>query len=131
MTSAIPQAVVAALDIVVFTAGGYRIGVEASQVRASHPMPPEGGATPTEFLLGLHAAAATGGEQVLVVKHAGADREVVVQGPVELHSVAATAIHPLPPLVAARTQLRGLRALALERQRLTLLVDLRSLLGAC
>jgi hypothetical protein len=36
----------------------------------------------------------------------------LVEGPVELLSLVFGAIHPLPPLLAARTQLRGLQALA-------------------
>lgn len=40
--------------------------------------------------------------------------EVLVDGPVELHALPASAIHALPPLFAARTRLRALRALAFD-----------------
>jgi len=45
-----------------------------------------------------------------------------------LQTLVAETIHPLPPLLAARTGLRHLRGLALTTEGAVLLVDVRSLL---
>lgn len=106
----------ATLDIVFFSTGRWCVGIEAGWVRGARP------ASPADWI-GNPARAATllnfptepGPAKVpqwLGFKGPGQDPEILVEGPVELISLALAAIHPLPPFLAARTRLRGLRALA-------------------
>jgi len=60
---------------------------------------------------------------VLTVKGEATDREFLIGAAAELYSVAADNIHPLPPLLAARCVVRGLRALALAAGETMLLID--------
>lgn len=118
------------LEVVAFSAGGYRFAVEAGQVRASH-LPQAGDGSPSmAALLGLAEAGGTpgAGKQLLTIKQRTADRTFAVDAPVRLLQLPAAAIHPLPDLVAARSRLPVLRALALDADGLTLLLDLQSLL---
>ena len=50
-----------------------------------------------------------------------------VEGPVELVSVEVEDIHPLPPALAARCSIRGLRALARRGEGFLLVLDPRLL----
>lgn len=100
------------LDVVLFSAGKWRAGFEARAVRASRPAPTDAAGTDIETLLGLELPAAPGPRQYLRLKRG--DREILVGAPVDLTPLPVNAIHPLPPLLAARCNLNGLRALALE-----------------
>jgi hypothetical protein len=100
------------LDAVLFSAGKWRAGFEARAVRASRPAPTGAAGTDVETLLELELSAGLGPRQYLQLKHG--DREILVGSPVDLVSLPVAAIHPLPPLLAARCKLNGLRALALE-----------------
>lgn len=118
------------LDLVLFGAGVFRIGVEACRVRASRPPARlDDAMVEIEDVLGLSPALAgtpSGERHVVMFKGAGTDeidRAVRVDGPVELVSLAPERIHPLPPLLAARVTLRGLRGLALDDGGIALLVD--------
>jgi hypothetical protein len=97
------------LDVVLFKDEGRRTGLEARLVRAARPTPDA--------------------RQCLSLKRPdrGEDDELIVDGPLELVSLPVAAIHPLPPLLAARTRLRGLRALAIwppaGEDAIVLLVD--------
>jgi hypothetical protein len=111
------EAIPTVLDVVVFSASGWHIGFEAAAVRGARPViaPPEN-AVAIETLLGLPAGSApTGLAQWLDIKcpQPSQNREILVGGPVELLTLPVSAIHPLPPLLAARNRLHGLRALAL------------------
>ena len=123
-SSSVPES----LAVVVFCAGGWRIGIEARHVRGSRPAASTPVAPAAEALLGI-ADAASGAttRHYLSIKHADGDHEIHVAGPLELLDLPTTSIHPLPRLLAERAQLRGLRAVALAPeqtgQRLTLLVD--------
>jgi len=88
------------LDVVTFAAGGHRYGIEASRVSAQRP-------------------AAGDGRPLLQI----GDRLIAVTPPVELRRFEAAAIHPLPPLVAARCRLAALLALALDGEGAILLLD--------
>lgn len=117
------------LDMVVFHAGTYRCAVEARQVRASRPLAASGGVPALESLLGLpEPADPPSARLMLLIRHPEGDFPLSVRAPVQMQAMAASAIHPLPPLLAARTRVRGLRALALEAEGMTLLVDILSLL---
>lgn len=105
----------ATLDVVLFSAGGWRAGFEARLVRSSRPATTDAGGEEIETLLGLAPCAAALPRQSLQLKQAQGARELLVGAPVELASLPASRIHPLPPLLAARCKLHGLRALALEQ----------------
>ena len=126
------------LDVVLFTAGGWRVGLEARQVRGSRPAPSATAAADVASLLGLPPVGETSPAcQCLALKplpqQRNGDREIQVEGPVDLVSLPASVIHPLPALLAARTRLPGLRALAFPAEpagvdRLILLFDVTRLM---
>lgn len=103
------------LEVVLFTAGGWRVGFAAGHVRGARPADAGAEIGEIESLLGLPpgAAANRAAPQWLALKQEGRDREILVDGPVELAALPVAAIHPLPPLLAARSTLHGLRALVL------------------
>jgi hypothetical protein len=109
------------LDLVLFSAGGWRVGLEARWVSACRLVASQHAEDEViETLLGLDAAALpllTGTRQSLELKWPGGSREVLVGAPVELVSLPASAIHPLPALIARRTRLRGWRAIAVPEQQ--------------
>jgi len=116
----------ATVDVAVFRVGGHLFGVEASQVRGSRPAGGDtAGVRDAETLLGFPASTQATTRQVLTIKGQPEDWELAVDAPLELRSLEAAAIHPLPDLVAARAGLRQLRALALVADGLMTLVDLR------
>ncbi|MBF0339845.1 MAG: hypothetical protein HQL95_02630 [Magnetococcales bacterium] len=114
------------LDVVLFTAGGWRIGVEAHQVsscrRMSHGEDP-GNVTDLELLLGLPVTPDNQIRLLLEFIPSVSLRPWRVTGPVELRAFPATTIHPLPTLLAVRSLIPGLRALAMEEDGITLLLD--------
>lgn len=114
------------LEVVSFGAGGYRFAVEASQVKTQLPVRHEAEIAAVEQLLGLPGGASPGSRRTLLMKHPAGDYAVTVADPVELLTVRAEAIHPLPPLIAARNTLTGLRGLALVAEGVMLLVDFRA-----
>ena len=114
----------ATLDVVLFSAGGWRAGFEARRVRAARLAPAGSVDKGIEAQLGFSpdapgpsASASAPLRQRLRLKGADddakGDTEMLVDGPVDLVCLPVTAIHSLPPLLAARTRLHGLRALAL------------------
>lgn len=108
------------LDLVLFSAGGWRVGLEARWVSSCRLVETQAEGEVIETLLGLDAAAPTlptGTRQSLELKWLGGSREVLVSAPVELISLPASAIHPLPALLTWRTRLRGLRAIAVPEQQ--------------
>jgi len=119
--ASITASIAGPLDMVLFSAGGWRVGFEARGVRGARPAPTGATTNEIEALLGLPAAVARA-PQVLAIKRPARDgqrgdehdRDIIVDGPVELIGLPITAIHPLPPLLAARTRLHELRALALH-----------------
>lgn len=125
-----PSATYGGLNVVVFVVAGQRCAVEASHVRRARPLLAEdGGNYPTMApLLGFsepHDLPTPW--QVLTIRTRQGDAEYIVSMPVELRQLETGVIHPLPDIVAARTELRGLRALALEADSLTLIFDIRDL----
>ncbi len=120
------------LAVVLFSAGGWRVGIEARQVRSSRPASESGPSGELAAALGLPAVAGSPlgsplNRQFLTLKRPEQDKEILVDAPVDLLKLPVAAIHPLPPLLAARTHLRGLRALAIrsdaDEEALTLLFD--------
>ena len=116
----------ATIDLVVFDAGDWRVGFEARRVRASRGVPAAGLELPTaESLLNLPASRQPArASQILTLNCLGGERDILISGAVELLSVATELIHPLPPLLAARNYLPGLRAMILRSNcELVLLFD--------
>ena len=122
------------LDVVLFSVSGWHVGFEARRIRSSC-LAPEGILgncieAQLGFSLGTAKVSATP-RQCLLIKSADddakGDTEILVDGPVDLVFLPVAAIHPVPFLIAARTRLRGLRALALEpdavARQITLLFD--------
>ncbi len=126
----LPPASSTTLKVVTFFAGGQRCAMEARQVRALRPLTDEDSGTYPAIgsLLGLPEQNKSCSQlQVLTISLSGSDVELSVAAPVELRELAFDLIHPLPDLVAARTRLRGLCALVMETDGLTLIFDLRNL----
>jgi hypothetical protein len=118
------------LEVVTFFAGGQRCAMEARQVRALRPLSDEDARIypALDSVLGLSEQNnACSHRQILTIRLPESDVEFSVAVPVELSKFELASIHPLPDLVAARTRLRGLCALALETDGLTLMFDLRKL----
>ncbi|TXT41181.1 MAG: Uncharacterized protein FD135_512 [Comamonadaceae bacterium] len=99
--------------MVLFSAGGWRVAVEACWVTASRLAPAHSCGCEIEALLGFDSAASDAPRQYLQLSWPGGSQEVLVGSPVELVSLCASTIYPLPALLAKRTRLRGLRAIAL------------------
>jgi len=112
------------LDVVSFAAGGFRFAVQACQVRG---MLAEGapGAIAAEALIGL-APPAGAPRRLLVVGGRGACVEV--GEPVELEALPAASLFPLPPPVAARISLSGIKGVAVISSGIVLIVDLEAIL---
>ncbi|OQX19267.1 MAG: hypothetical protein BWK76_05060 [Desulfobulbaceae bacterium A2] len=105
------------LQVVLFSLGRRRLGVEARFVRSSSLAPHDADGE-AAARLGLDATDALPRVSYsLILKRPDGDRPVLVDGPVELAEIPAAAIHPLPPLLAARCRLHGLRALVVQAQR--------------
>jgi hypothetical protein len=99
------------LRLVTFRAGGYRFGLEARRVRnaqasCEHP------ATALETLLGF-SPDRNAHRRDLVLRGQNSDFRLSISEPLELVHLPHHAIHPLPPLLAARNLLPALYALAL------------------
>lgn len=131
-----PQPGLGSIDLVLFSAAGWRVGLEARWVRNSRGAAAQATGLLIEDLLGMacaSATAATAPRQFLQLKLPGGDIDILVGAPVELHSLPARAIHAVPPMLAARTSLRALQALALDPtlfgQDIVLLIDVCALPG--
>lgn len=116
------------LEVVFFSLAGWRLGLEARWVRGARRASSTDWAASqqgkTAALLGFpvdagyndHPAPAPTAPQWLAIQVSltGQVREILVDGPVELVALPVAVIYPVPPLLAARTALRGLRALVSE-----------------
>ena len=122
------------LDLVLFSAGGWTVGIEAAQVSGAWPSTSAmaRNCATVSALIGLPSAPQHApqegkrtGMHLLSLKHP--EQDVVVNLPVEFVSMPFQQIHPLPALLAARTRLRGLRAVVLPAdasgQHVALLFD--------
>ena len=111
------------LAIVSFSAGAYRLAVEAQQIDALLDESPKA-MVAVEDLLGLPLVDAAQRRCLRV-----GDALIGVSEPVELRSLPIDQFYPLPELVARRISIEGVRALALEENLALLLLDLRTLLA--
>ncbi|MBF0191215.1 MAG: hypothetical protein HQL99_08815 [Magnetococcales bacterium] len=116
-TSPAPPAT--SLNVVLFSLGKWRVGLEAKRVRGCRLA--TGGeekrqpCLDLEERLGLSVDADAPVTQRMLLEIVHPDHPLTwrVGGPVVLHALPVETIHPLPRLLAARTALPGLRALAL------------------
>ena len=111
------------LEIVSFMAGAFQFGVDARQINGMLRDLPEDSLA-IEALLGLPLAEGVQRRCLRVGKNG-----VVVSEPLDLRFLPVEKIYPLPELVAARIRIQGVRALALEANGATLLLDLPALIG--
>jgi hypothetical protein len=111
------------LDLVLCSAGGWTIGIEAAQVSGAWPATSAmaSDCATASALIGLPTAPEPAPQEgkrtgfyLLSLKQP--EQEVVVNLPVEFVSLPFRQIHPLPALLAARTRLRGLRAVMLPAE---------------
>jgi hypothetical protein len=113
------------LALVLCRAGWARVGFEASLVRQA-AVAGAAKLVTLEARLGM-ATDPRLPRLRLLLKGARGDWGLEVAGPLELGCLPASRIHPLPPLVAARLPLPGLRAFGLEpggrQEALILLLD--------
>lgn len=107
----------ATLPLVLCHAGDTLIGLEAWRVAASRATPSHAPDTPGKTLAACCGLpdSSTPPSQWLLLRTETSDAapcEVGITGSVELRPIPIASIHPLPALLAARSQLPGLRALA-------------------
>ncbi|MBV5276008.1 MAG: hypothetical protein JZU52_21015 [Lamprocystis purpurea] len=109
------------IDLVVFRWNALRLGVAAGQVLAMESTP-DPDAPSIGVLLGLPTGEGlpgvvtrAGPARLLRLAHPAGVLRVRVQEPVVQVRLPACAIHPLPPLLAARLRLPGIRALAWQQ----------------
>ncbi|MTJ83484.1 MAG: hypothetical protein F8N37_21065 [Telmatospirillum sp.] len=110
-----------ALRVVRFEAAGARFAIEARHVLAMRPAVPDRELS-VESWLGL-AGGGAAGRCLLDVSMGGGQRLLEFAGDVRVDSLPAASIHPLPVLLAARTRLPGLAALALDADGVVLIID--------
>ena len=111
------------LDVVRFQAEGWDAAIQASQIQAMRPGS-DMGAVAIETLLGLRASPRPRTRVLMIRTADGKPRAVKVSEPVQLLSLPATAIFPVPELVRHRCGLKGLKALAFTEFGMLLLIDL-------
>jgi len=114
------------LAVVLFRAGGAWCGLEAERVCGAERALGHSAADDIETRLALRVPA-RGVRYRLCLRGARNVWYLNVAAPLELTHMPAGAIRPLPPLLAARAPLPGLRALALRDGQLVLLLDARAL----
>ncbi len=104
----------AGLELVLFDWAAQRFAIQSAQVRALRPLGTAESPSIGE-LLGLEAGAQARPQRLLEVGSALASRAFRVQEPVRTRCFAASALHPLPPLLAASAHHPALRALVCEQ----------------
>jgi hypothetical protein len=111
------------LPVVTFAVAGGRFAMPSRQVSAMRPLDGFSDPAPAiEDLLGLARGEERGG-RLLVLKIKGGETAVRVSGEIGMRDLSAAAIHVLPALVAARSQVKGLAALVLDPDGVALLID--------
>ena len=101
------------------------MAVIAAQVRGSGitcDEPP----VDVESILGLENAMCRQARQILAIHGETRDSEISVTMPVDLCTLPAEMIHPLPQLLKARCGLPGLKAIAMTSSTGIPIVDLRT-----
>jgi hypothetical protein len=114
------------LDFVCCNALTYPVGILADQVitahaittheRQKHPLS-------LETLIGLPESNQPYQQQLTLTIGTQYTADIGVNSTISLQTLTVNNIHPLPPLLAARCQLHGVKALALSEKVLRLLID--------
>jgi hypothetical protein len=111
------------LEVVMVTIGAGRFGLEMSRVATLHPVLDGTAVLPSfEGLVGVAVSDASP-RRCLVLKAGGERLAIGVDGEVSIARLPTRSIHPVPPLLAARTALRGLKALAVDPQGVIAIID--------
>ncbi len=115
------------LELVLFKAGQFRFGLEASRVRGSGEFSTQNVPT-AEALLALSEETADRCRKCLIIRGDEQDYEISVAAPFELRSIPAESVYPLPTALYARCRLPGLRALAILARECIMLITVHTLL---
>lgn len=112
----------ASLPVVTFRAAGVRFALPARQVVAMRPLEDASSAAAAmEDLLGLPREASPA--CLLHLRIRDTEMTVQVSGEVAMRQLSASSIHPLPPLIAACSRLKGLSAVALDEAGMIILIE--------
>jgi hypothetical protein len=113
----------ALLPVVTFAAAGGRFAMPLHQVAAMRPLIGSSDPAPAiEDLLGLARNEGQGG-RLLVLRLKDGETAVRVLGEIGMRDLPAAMIHVLPTLVAARSQVKGLAALAFDQDGALMLIE--------
>ncbi len=107
------------VHVVCCRAGDYQVAFEAHLVQSAQHTADTSHALETQ--LGLAPPSAEGRHRLCIK---GYPEGLTVAAPLELIALPVDAIHPLPPLIAARPPWPALRALGLWNQQLLFILDL-------
>ncbi|TVQ74474.1 MAG: hypothetical protein EA373_00215 [Oceanospirillales bacterium] len=107
------------MDVVCCRAGDYQVAFEAHLVQSAQHTADTSPALETQ--LGLAPPPAEGRHRLRIK---GYPEGLTVAAPLELIALPIGAIHPLPPLIAARPPWPALRALGLWNEQLLFILDL-------
>lgn len=111
------------LPVVAFRHQDCWFGIEAGCVRSRSFSQPASAVRAPSFASLLDGNTEWPVRQWLLLRGQQQDWSLGIQGEAELLEVSAEQIHPLPPLLAARSTFLPLRALAFDAGRLLLLLD--------
>lgn len=117
-----------ALDLVLTEVDGVAIGLLAHQVECSKACAASSmSVTHLAHWLGLPTTETRAQVVLSLVMAHAPSQDVVCSASVSLVSVAAQSIFPLPALLAARCQIKGLSAIAMHQQQPVFVIDLSRL----
>ncbi len=114
------------IELTIFSAGSFQFGIESSQVRGSRLMP-ESNLLRIETVLAIKDDRSELNRQTLIIKHPDGDYELSVSSPLQLCTLPASAIYPLPLAVTNRCTLPGLRAIGIIQNTTIMLLDIGSI----
>jgi hypothetical protein len=119
------------IDMVCFHAGPWRCAIEPHWIVSSHATHQNDNNNDNNNVekiqeittwLGLPDPP-SGTRQILTLRQSN-PQQLAVSPPVELRNFDYSAIHPLPPLLAARCNLRGIKALAMDEHGPILIIEI-------
>ena len=114
------------IELTIFSAGSFQFGIESSQVRGSR-LTQEHNLLRIETILAIRDDRSELHRQTLIIKHPDGDYELSVSSPLQLCTVPASAIYPLPFAVTNRCTLPGLRAIGIIQSTTIMLLDICSI----
>jgi len=113
------------LDFVCAVAANVPVAIPAEQVSAALAVnqTTSTSSLSLEALLGLSESNLPAQQRLTLTIGEQHSADITISSDMTLQTLAITDIHPLPPLLAARCELRGVSALAFTHNTLILLVD--------